>query len=123
MAAPMDPGEFRALTRRLREDDRHDERKGTLVEVGRAAGPLAYTVEENRQLARELDAYLQGPERPPLLNTAVSLAVGAGTRDELEHRIEALRHRYGTVALQRPLGLQPRCSSDHLPRADGGHRP
>jgi hypothetical protein len=25
MAAPMDPGEFRALATRLREEDRHDE--------------------------------------------------------------------------------------------------
>ena len=40
-------------------------------------GPLSYAAEENRQLARELDAYLQGHERPPLLNCAISLAVGA----------------------------------------------
>jgi hypothetical protein len=85
-----------------------------------AHGPLSYMAEENRQLARELDAYLQGHERPPLLNTAVSLAVGAGSREELEQRVEALRHRYGTVALQRPLGLQPALFLDHLPRADGG---
>ena len=30
--------------------------------------------------ARELDAYLQSHERPPLLNCAISLAVGAGER-------------------------------------------
>ena len=29
-------------------------------------------------------------------------------------------HRYGTVALHRPLGLQPALFLDHLPRADGG---
>src|SRR3712207_8566624 len=85
-----------------------------------ARGPLSYTVEENRQLARELDAYLQSHERPPLLNVAMSLAVGASSEDELEHRVEALRHRYGTVALHRPLGLQPALFFDHLPRADGG---
>ena len=54
-------------------------------------GPLSYSAEENRQLARELDAYLQSHERPPLLNTAISLAVGADSREELEHRVEALR--------------------------------
>ena len=29
-------------------------------------------------------------------------------------------HRFGTVALHRPLGLQPALFLDHLPRADGG---
>ena len=43
-------------------------------------GPLSYAAEENRQLARELDAYLQSHERPPLLNVAISLAVGAPSR-------------------------------------------
>jgi hypothetical protein len=83
-------------------------------------GPLSYAAEENRQLARELDAYLQSHERPPLLNCAISLAVGADSREELEHRVGALVHQYGTVALHRPLGLQPALFLDHLPRADGG---
>ena len=34
-----------------------------------AHGPLSYAAEENRQLARELDAYLQSHERPPLFST------------------------------------------------------
>jgi hypothetical protein len=85
-----------------------------------AHGPLSYAAEENRQLARELDAYLQSHERPPLFSTAISLAVGADSREELERRVEALCHRYGTVALHRPLGLQPALFADHLPRADGG---
>jgi hypothetical protein len=83
-------------------------------------GPLSYSAEENRQLARELDAYLQSHERPPLLNCAISLAVGAESRDELETRVGALVHQFGTVALHRPLGLQPALFMDHLPRADGG---
>ena len=29
-------------------------------------------------------------------------------------------HRFGTIALHRPLGLQPALFLDHLPRADGG---
>ncbi len=85
-----------------------------------AHGPLSFHAEENRQLARELDAYLRSHERPPLLNTAISLAVGAPSREELERRVEALSNRFGTVALYRPLGLQPALFLDHLPRADGG---
>jgi hypothetical protein len=85
-----------------------------------AHGPLSFHAEENRQLARELDAYLRSHERPPLLNTAISLAVGAPSREELERRLEALSNRFGTVALHRPLGLQPALFFDHLPRADGG---
>ena len=83
-------------------------------------GPLSYAAEENRALARELDAYLQSHERPPLLNVAISLAVGAPSAEELERRVEGLVHRFGTVALHRPLGLQPALFLDHLPRADGG---
>lgn len=89
-------------------------------QLASAHGPLSYVVEENRQLARELDAYLQGTERPPLLQVAASLAVGAGAREQLEQRVEALRQAFGTVALHRPLGLQPALFLDHLPRADGG---
>src|SRR3954454_1665492 len=85
-----------------------------------AHGPLSFAAEENRQLARELDAYLQGHDPPPLLNAAISLAVGAPSREELERRVEALRQRYGTIAVHRPLGLQPALFADHLPRADGG---
>jgi AAA-like domain len=89
-------------------------------QLASAHGPLSYTVEENRQLARELDAYLQAQERPPLLQAAISLALGAPSRAELERRIEAARHQFGTVTLHRPLGLQPALFLDHLPRADGG---
>src|SRR3954464_9185318 len=58
-------------------------------------GPLSYSAEENRQLPREADAYLQSHERPPLLNCAISLAVGAPSAALLEQRVEALRHRFG----------------------------
>ena len=45
-----------------------------------AHGPLSFAADENRQLARELDAYLQSHERPPLLQCAISFAVGAHDR-------------------------------------------
>jgi AAA domain-containing protein len=85
-----------------------------------AHGPLSFSAQENRQLARELDAYLQSHEHPPLLQATISFAVGAPARAELEHRVEVLRQRFGTVMLHRPLGLQPALYTDHLPRADGG---
>jgi hypothetical protein len=89
-------------------------------QVASAHGPLSYVVEENRQPAHELDAYLQGTERPPLLSVAMSLAVGAPSREEPERRVEEIRQAFGTVSLHRPLGLQPALYGNHLPRPDGG---
>ena len=89
----------------------------------RRTGRCRTAAEENRQLARELDAYLQSHERPPLLNVAISLAVGAPSAGELEARVEALVHRFGTVALHRPLGLQPALFLDHLPARRRRHGP
>ena len=84
-------------------------------------GPLSYAAEENRQLARELDAYLQSHERPPLLNARdLARRRRALARASSRQRVEALVHRFGTIALHRPLGLQPALFLDHLPRADGG---
>ena len=82
-------------------------------QMASAHGPLSYSAEENRQLARELDAYLQAHERPPLLNASISLAVGAASREELEHRVEALRHRYGTVDAAPPA----RAAARAVPRS------
>jgi hypothetical protein len=56
--------------------------------------------------ARELEQYLTGDGRPPLLRASISLALGAPTRDLLEQRVEALRREYGSVRLYRPLGEQ-----------------
>jgi DNA helicase HerA-like ATPase len=76
----------------------------------------SFEADENRILARELEAYLKSEGHPPLLNATISLAVGAPTREELELRVESLVAHFGTVALHRPLGLQPRLYFDHLPR-------
>ena len=90
-------------------------------QLNSAHGPLSYAAEENRQLARELDAYLQSHERPPLLNTR-DLARGRRRLARASSSSASRRcvHRFGTVALHRPLGLQPALFLDHLPRADGG---
>ena len=61
-------------------------------------------------------------ERPPLLNGR-DLARGRRRRRARSSSSASrrLRARFGTVALHRPLGLQPALFLDHLPRADGGH--
>jgi hypothetical protein len=85
-----------------------------------AHGSLSYAAHENRELVRELDDHLQEPGHPPLLKVSTLFAVGAATVDELEVRVEALRHQYGQVKLHRPLGLQAQMFLDHLPRPDTG---
>jgi hypothetical protein len=84
-----------------------------------AHGP-AWQAEDDRTLAREYEQVLQSGARPPMLYASLSLAVGAGAREELERRVEQLRAAYGDVMLYRPRGLQERLYLDHLPRVDGG---
>ncbi len=70
---------------------------------------------ERTQEARDLLSYLQASSRPPLLRTTIALAVGAGTEEELEARVEALRRAYGEVRLHRPLGEQLALFLQHVP--------
>ena len=70
--------------------------------------------------ARELEDYLAGEGRPPLLRAAISLAVGAPTAEELEDRVEAVRREYAPVQLHRPLGEQLRLFVSHLPAQPSG---
>jgi hypothetical protein len=65
--------------------------------------------------ARELEDYLTGDGRPPLLRASISLAVGARTTEQLEERVEALRREYGSLRLYRPLGEQLPLFVSHLP--------
>jgi hypothetical protein len=76
--------------------------------------------EEDRELAREYEAILQSSAHPPMLRASLSLAVGAGNREELERRVGALRERFGEVALHRPRGLQHALFTDHLPQPGSG---
>jgi hypothetical protein len=80
----------------------------------------AWTVEDDRVLAREYEAVLAGAAHPPMLHGAFALAVAAHGRDELERRVAALRDRFGDVELHRPRGLQHQLYYDHLPRCDAG---
>jgi hypothetical protein len=87
--------------------------------AGSVEGP-GLLAEEDRGLAREYEAILEGTAHPPMLYGWFSLAVGAGEREELDRRVEALRDQYGDIGLHRPKGLQHRLFLDHLPRADAG---
>jgi hypothetical protein len=87
-----------------------------------ASGP-GVLAEEDRELAREYEAILQSSAHPPMLRAALSVAIGAPDRKELERRVGALRERFGDVALHRPRGLQHALFSDHLPQPGGGAVP
>ncbi len=65
--------------------------------------------------ARELEAVLGVGDRPPLLRSALSLAVAGRSEEELEERVERLRDSYGRVQLHRPLGEQHRLFLASLP--------
>jgi len=86
---------------------------------GSARGP-GFLAEEDRVLAREYEAILQGSAHPPMLYASISLAVGAAEDGELEERVAALRDQFGTVRLHRPRGLQEPLFFDHLPQPGGG---
>jgi len=86
---------------------------------GSRHGP-GWLAEEDRVLAREYEAILQGSAHPPMLYASISLAVGGGDDSELEQRVSALEDQYGEIVLHRPHGLQKALFFDHLPRADGG---
>lgn len=85
---------------------------------GAAHGP-SLLAGEDRVLAREYEAQLQAGGHPPMLYAQIGLAVGAGTEDELERRVAALKEQYGDITLHRPAGLQREMFFEHLPRADG----
>jgi hypothetical protein len=65
--------------------------------------------------ARELEAVLASGDRPPLLRTALSLAVAGRDEEELEDRVERLRESFGRVQLHRPGGEQHRLFLASLP--------
>ena len=67
------------------------------------------------QAARELEEYLTGGERPPLLRAGISLCVAAASEEKLEDRIESLRREFGSTRLHRPLGEQVALFVGHLP--------
>lgn len=83
------------------------------------AGAHGASVEgaERPAAARELEAVLGGGDRPPLLRSALTLAVAGRSEEELEERVERLRESYGRVQLHRPGGEQHRLLLATLPAA------
>ena len=67
------------------------------------------------EAARELEDYLTGDGRPPLLQASASLAIGATTSEQLEQRVATLRREYGSLRLYRPLGEQLHLFVSQLP--------
>lgn len=67
------------------------------------------------QAARALEDYLAGDARPPLLHTAITLAIGAPTAELLEERVAQARAAYAPVRLYRPLGAQRSLFLEHFP--------
>jgi len=61
---------------------------------------------ERPQTVRELEDYLQGGDRPPLLRASLSLCVSAPDAEERERRVERLRREFGSIKLHRPIGEQ-----------------
>ena len=82
-----------------------------------AQGDHGPTVEgaERPVAARELEAVLGGGDRPPLLRSALTLAVAGRNADELEERVARLYDSYGRVQLHRPAGEQHRLFLSSLP--------
>jgi hypothetical protein len=74
---------------------------------------------EDRMLAREYEAQLLAGGHPPMLYAQISLAVGAGSEEELERRVATLKEQYGDIQIHRPAGLQREMFFEHVPRADG----
>ncbi len=85
---------------------------------GSRQGP-GWLAEEDRVLAREYEAILQGSAHPPMLYAALSLAIGAPDDSVLQQRVAALQDQYGELVLHRPRGLQEQLWFDHLPQPGG----
>jgi hypothetical protein len=77
-------------------------------------GPSASAV-DRPALARQLEEYLTGGDRPPLFKSTISLALGAPSSELLEERIDQLRREFGAIRLHRPLGEQLELFISHLP--------
>jgi hypothetical protein len=77
-------------------------------------GPSA-SAAERPQAVRQLEEYLAGGDRPPLLRGSLSLCVSASSAAELEDRVDQLRREFGAVKLHRPLGEQVSLFVGHLP--------
>lgn len=77
-------------------------------------GPSSEAAKRPHQ-ARELEERLAGSDHPPLLRSAIAIAVSAGEPEQLEERVERLRGEFGHIQLHRPIGEQHRLFLAMLP--------
>lgn len=104
-----------------------------------AFGSLSWAADKRGERARVLREYIEGEDQPPLLRVASSVRVYSGmptppsdmdkkevallTHEaivECDRRMKAVRHKFGTVKLKRPVAAQKNLWYDHLPRTDCG---
>jgi hypothetical protein len=71
--------------------------------------------DERTLAARDLQMRMSGADRPPLLRSALTLAVGAESEEELERRVDRLRDEFGRTELHRPIGEQHRIFVSTMP--------
>lgn len=114
------------------DNERRDEEES-------AFGSLSWAADKKGERARVLREYVEGEDEPPLLRVSSSLRVWAGApalpndatpadgieaelaaMNEVDRRMKAVRHKFGTVKLKRPVAAQKHLWHDHLPRSDGG---
>ncbi len=77
-------------------------------------GASSETLDRTR-LARDLRDQLSDQTKPPLLETSLSLAVGAKSKEEMDKRVDSLRRAYGHIKLELPVGAQENLFSHHYP--------
>jgi hypothetical protein len=85
------------------------------IEEGHGTHGPSVKTDEKTYASRELQARLGSSDRPPLLRSALCLAVGAESSEQLEERIDALRTEFGRTELHRPLGEQHRLFLGAMP--------
>lgn len=104
-----------------------------------AFGSLSWAADKKGERARALREYMEGEDEPPLLRVASSVRVWAGAPalpneatpadrveaelaaiNEVDRRMKAVRTKFGTIKLKRPVAVQKHLWHDHLPRPSGG---
>lgn len=80
---------------------------------------LSWLPEQLRIEARDAEEYYATEPYPPGLRHTAFFAGGAPSPEEREARVDRLRKRYGSVRLERPLGLQEELYYAHFPQPSG----
>lgn len=90
-----------------------DARNAIHEATGGIQGPDNRTL-DTPELGEDLLEILQSPDRPPMLDGAVSYAIGAPSLQLLEGRVAAFREGFAGVTVHRPAWLQEKLYYQHL---------